>query len=431
MSSADDLPPHSEAAERNLLASLFASPEIADEVFTAVPPDALYFDHHQRVYRAMRAVAAAGRVIDLPAVSEQMAADRTDKDVRAEVVGDLARSMPFGFNWPMYAERVVELHRRRSVLRIAAELVRDVRDEVAPAAELADAAASALSAVLTAGSGETLVEMRQVFAECLRQIDERETGQKAYIPTGYAALDNYIGGFAAEKLYIIGARPGVGKTASAVNFALHAARHAPVLIFSMEMASYELGFRVLAINSRVDLTAVSGIRRLASDEVVAVAEAANHATPHGFYVDDRADLSAADIARTVRLAKKRYGVKLVVVDYLQRMKHDRRASENTAEVIEATAKALKTLARTERVPVVCLTQLNRQLENRPDPEPKMSDIRSSGGVEQEADVVMLLHPVDKPTATEQQLKVIIGKQRGGPVGEVILNYIRPYTKLED
>lgn len=424
------LPPHADTAERNLLGCVFKDPEITDELFTIVAAGDFYSYPHVAIYTAMQSLAAGGKRIDLPAVYEQLIQTKQSKDVTGPYMADLFDSVPTADNWAMYAEKVLNTSKRRKLIQAGNEMVRDATDGVDAADTLVATAAASIAKIAETGRADTVLELRDVLRDCLQKIDEQMTGQSVIIRTGYAGLDNLIGGFRPDKFYIVAARTGIGKTACAMNFALNATSQVPVLVFSMEMASYELGFRVLSIRSSVNLSRITGSVRMDSQDAGRVAQAATMPTDHGFYIDDRSNLSAREIARTVRLAKRRFGVKLVVVDYLQRMNHDA-GGDTEASQIERTAKMLKTLARDEGIPVVCLAQLNRQLESRSDNEPRISDIRGSGGVEQEADCIMLLHPVDKDSPDEQQLKVIVAKQRAGPMGEVVLNYVRPFTRLED
>lgn len=426
------IPPQCGMAETNLLGCVLCDPSITDELFTLVSPGDFYFDRNQRVYMVMQSLASTGLRIDGAAVWQRLIDMRQTKDVGDAYMVDLATAVPTANNWLMYAEKVVALSKRRQLIGAATEMIRDAQDGKSPADGLLTDAAQAIARIAASGRTDSIVELRKVLQDCLTEIDDRAMGKTTIIRTGYSSLDLMIGGFQPEKLYVIAARPGVGKTSAAVNFGLSAVDAVPVLIFSQEMGKTELGFRVLSIRSSVNLANLMGTTSasISPGDAVRVSQAAGMETNHGFYIDDRSSLTASEIARTVRLAKRRYGVKLVMIDYLQRMSHDN-GKDTEASQIEATAKALKTLSKDEKIPVVCLAQLNRQSESRSDTEPKLSDIRGSGGTEQEADCVMLLHPLDKDNQAEQQLKIIIAKQRAGPMGDVVLNYVRPFTRLED
>ena len=228
------------------------------------------------------------------------------------------------------------------------------------------------------------------------------------------------------------ARPSVGKSAIALNFALHALRQVPVLFFSQEMSRTELANRALAFAASVPLHAISGTRHPTAEEVKLLVDAAQAREECELWIDDRPNLSASEVARSVRRAMRRRNVGLVVVDYLQRMKHDRNAGETTTRQVGETAKQMKTLARACKVPVICLAQLNREVEGRGDGKPKLSDLRDSGEIEQEADIVMLLHPHQPNPAdpTTQQIDVLVEKQRNGPKSAVTLDYRRPFTRFE-
>lgn len=242
-----------------------------------------------------------------------------------------------------------------------------------------------------------------------------------------------------DGLYVTSGFLVTHNSALATNFVLNTIVNVPSLFFSMEMSRNELAARVIAIRSQVPLYAIMGNRRLRADsdddEIGRVVNLSNVPTAGTLWIDDTSHLTTAELTARVRRSVQKYGVRVVVVDYLQRMQHDVKAGDSTSRRVGETAKAMKTMARVCDVPVICLAQLNRQNVNRADTKPVLSDLRDSGEIEQEADVVMMLHPEERPADGQrpkcESISILIEKQRNGPTGEVKLDYVRPFTEFRN
>lgn len=434
MNMTDRVQPHSVEAERQVIAALFRLPECRDDLFTRVRAEDLYLDAHQTVWRTAGDMHHKGQPVELVAVAERLQAEGTMQNVGVSYLAELWDAFGIGAAWEHYAGIVRDCSTRRRLIRTCTEAARDAYDGIMSATELVGDLERGVFALGetndTDGEPVSLTEAKQ---QALWEMDDRNAGRGPRpVSTGFQPLDNIIGGFRREELIIVAARPSVGKSAIALNFALHALRQVPVLFFSQEMSRTELANRALAFGASVPLHAISGTRPPTAEEVKLLVDAAQARESCELWIDDRPNLSASEVARSTRRAMRRRGVGLVVVDYLQRMKHDRAAGDTTTRQVGETAKQMKTLARACKVPVICLAQLNREVEGRGDGKPKLSDLRDSGEIEQEADIVMLLHPhqPNPSDPTTQQIDVLVEKQRNGPKSAVTLDYRRPYTRFE-
>lgn len=428
-------PPQSVTAERQVLAAMFNSAGCRDDIFGRVRPEDFYLDAHQRIMRSAAKLFAGGHPPDMAAVAEELSRTGQLADVGgAKYLAEVWETNPTGIGWEYFASQVLETAGRRRLILACTEAARDAFDGTQSATELlADHERRVFSLGESCGDRSDPVPLTEALREAIGAIDDRLAGRgERPIPTGFQSLDQVIGGFRRGQLVVIAARPSDGKSAIALAFALNALRHVPALFFSQEMSRVELSNRVLAMRASVPLHAVDGTKPLTDAEIARLLRAADERTANELHIDDRSHLTAAEVTRKTRWAIRRHGVRMVVVDYLQRMSHDRRSGETTTRQVGDTAKAMKTLARTCDVPVICLAQLNRKPAERNDGRPKLSDLRDSGEIEQEADVVMLLHP-QPPHPSEpgkQVVEVLVEKQRNGPKSTVSLDYRRPFTRFE-
>ena len=443
MTDPTDLPPHNRDAEMFVVGAMIAHPNAIDDIAAACPPADLYFDAHRRIAEAVVALHGRRDPVDLVSVFGKLVENGQAKGVGgAEYIARVADCCGVGSGWEFYAAKVAECATRRRLIHVATEAIRDARQPCGPASELLDRVQASLFAIVTGRGSDDPVTLEDSVAKVMRDIEERLAGGRPkVIPTGYQRLDNLIGGFRPGCLYVVAARPGVGKTALSINFTLNAIGEHNVLFFSQEMSAEDLAARALAIRSQVNLSAILGNRTLkgrydGDDEMGRLAEATKVRTAGKFLIRDSAVCSPAEVARVTRKAALQMGIKVVVVDYLQRMQHDRRAGDTISSQVGASAKALKTLAMECGVPVICLAQLNRQ-SAKGGVRPDLHDLRDSGEIEQEADCVMLLHA--EPSELDengynppnQSIEVLVRKQRNGPTGDVTLDYVRRFTEFRE
>ncbi|QEL18338.1 replicative DNA helicase [Limnoglobus roseus] len=333
-----------------------------------------------------------------------------------------------------HAEQVRNAAAVRRLHRLAVEMTGLTRTSGQPAADLlADFEQKLFDIGATAASrGDGIVSADEAIAEAKGRIDERQlAGKPRGVATGYADLDEFLGGLRPGTLTIVAARPSVGKTALTAGLLLNAAAAGTSgLLVSLEMSREEIAERFLAMVSNVSLSRISGTDKLNPSELGKVCSVKVGWNGGRVWIDDRPGQTAARIASTTRRAVRRHNVGPIVIDYLQ-LVHAENARDPRHLQVGMVATRLKELARTARVPVVALAQLNREIENRTDGKPKLSDLRDSGQIEQDADSVILLHPQPAdPKALVQDVDALLEKNRNGPRGVVPLLYRRANVRFE-
>lgn len=443
----DRLPPHSLDAEKSVLASLLIDPPVADDVAVVVRADDFYSDAHQRVYRQMLALHDQNRTIDIT-----LLVDRLKATNELELVGGMAylaeivNSTPTAANAVYYADIVASKATLRSLIHASTEILRDAYDPTFEASRLLSRAEERIFAIHDQKGGGELKNMNEVLHETFDQIDKwMLEGRSTGVPTGFTDLDDLTGGLHPSELAILAARPSMGKTSLAMNIAenitLHHTNPLPVLLVSLEMARMEIAQRMLCSLGKIDGRKFrKGI--ISASERDQLVEASNDLSRAQLFIDDTASRTVTEIAATARRLKRSENLGLVIIDYLQLVEPDNSADPRQEQVAKI-ARRLKGLARELKLPVLCLAQLNRQAEATKDNRPRLSHLRESGAIEQDADVVMFIHREERfadpeelePGGGKEHLKglaeVIVGKQRNGPIGEVKLTWIDKYTRFEN
>jgi len=439
------VPPHSIEAEQSLLGALLLDNQAFDRVADLVTGEDFYRDDHRRLWRHIARLMEAGKPADVVTVSESVeASEDKDKTGGPAYLGALAQNTPSALNVRRYAELV----RERAVQRRLAQVATGIAEEALNPAgkdigQLLDEAESKIFQIAESGArrDQGLLEIKPVLAKVFERIDHlyhRENQSDVTgVPTGYARIDQMTSGLQAGDLVIIAARPSMGKTALALNIAEHVAvdNGLPVAVFSMEMSSTQLAMRMLGSIARVDQHKMR-TGRLNDKEWgdLSDAMAKLHETP--LFIDEGGALTALEVRARARRLKRQYSkLGLIVIDYLQLMAASSHG-ENRATEISEISRSLKAMAKELDVPVVALSQLNRAVDQRPDRRPVMSDLRESGAIEQDADVIMFIYRevVYKPDLPEDQrglAEVIIGKQRNGPIGTVKLTFLGQHTRFEN
>jgi replicative DNA helicase len=437
--STNRLPPHHKDAERGILGGVLRNPEILGDIQETICTDSFYFDAHRRLFAALESLTAERAQIDLVSVIERLRQRKDLEDVGGpEFIAELWEETPTGANCSYYASLVRDAAINRRMIHIANEMIRDAHDRPQPADELlAKAERMLFELAIGSAKGTDLRSAREFLFSALTAIDTRiaSGGALAGLSTGLIDLDEILGGLRPGQLVVIGARPSVGKTALAVTIGARVAlAGTPALLFSMEMPEAEIANRLLSMGSGVPMSRFTRAVRLESEEIQRLAAAAS---PAGFgdcpiWLDDSSSPTAARIATVTRKAVRRHRVGLVLVDYLQLMQPEN-LSENRALQVGTMARRMKQLARDCNVPLILLSQLNRECENRGDGKPKLSDLRESGDIEAHADVVILLHrPTDQRSeASGQLIDALIRKNRNGPTGDVTLCFLLSVMRFEN
>ena len=439
------VPPHSVEAEQSLLGGLLLDNQAFDRIADLISAGDFYRDDHRRVWRHVAKLIEAGRPADVVTVSESIeASEDRDKTGGAAYLGALAQNTPSALNIRRYAELVRERSVQRRLAQVATEIAEGALSPGGKeVGQLLDEAETRILEIGEAGArhGVGLEEIKPVLARVLERIDylyhRDNPSDVTGVPTGFNDLDSKTAGLQPGELVIIAGRPSMGKTALALNIAEHVALHTlmPVAIFSMEMSGAQLATRMLGSIARVDQHKMR-TGRLSDQEWHELSEAMGKLHDAPIFIDETAALNALELRTRARRLWRQFGGKLglVVVDYLQLMSAiNLRGGENRATEISEISRSLKALAKELHVPVIALSQLSRPVEARNDRRPMMSDLRESGAIEQDADLILFIYRdevyfPDKPE-TKGRAEVIIGKQRNGPIGKIELTFLGQHTRF--
>jgi len=438
------LPPHSIEAEQSLLGALLVDNHAFDKVGDVVTADDFYRDDHRRIFRHIAKLIEANKPADAVTVNESVeASPDKDKTGGLAYLGALAQNTPSALNIRRYAELVHERALQRRLAQVAADIAETALSPSGKEVrQLIDEAESRILEVGEHGrrGGQGFEEIQPVLARVFERIDylfhRDDKSDVTGLSTGFADLDERTAGLQQGDLVVVAGRPSMGKTAFALNVAEHAALRlgAPVAIFSMEMGATQLAMRMLGSISHVDQHKMR-TGRLSDEEWGRLSGAMEKLHDAPIYIDETPALNVLELRSRARRMYRQVGkLGLVVVDYLQLMSATQ-AGENRATEISEISRSLKALAKELDLPVMALSQLNRALEQRNEKRPMMSDLRESGAIEQDADVILFIYrdEVYFPDKLESRGKaeVIIGKQRNGPIGTVNLTFLGEHTRFEN
>ncbi len=434
------IPPHSIDAEQSLLGGLMLDENTWNDVADRVIENDFYRAEHRLIFQAMHSLAATNTPIDVVTVAEWLDNhNELDKAGGLAYIASLAENTPTAANATAYADIV----RERSVLRQLIQTGTSIagsafNPEGRTSKELLDEAEQQVFAIAEQQSrGRGFRPIKDLLTSALERIDElyRSNEPITGVSTGFTDFDAMTSGLQDSDLIIIAGRPSMGKTTFAMNIAESAAIRdkLPVAVFSMEMPGEQLAMRLLSSLGRIDQHKIR-TGKLTDEDWPRLTSAVQIMQEAKFYIDDTPALSPNEIrARCRRISRHEEKLGLIVIDYLQLMQVPGSNENRTTEISEIS-RSLKALAKELNVPVVALSQLNRSLEQRPNKRPVMSDLRESGAIEQDADVIVFIYrdevynedSPDKGTA-----EIIIGKQRNGPIGTVRLSFLGEYTKFEN
>ena len=426
------VPPYSAEAEESVLGSILLSSDAANEVLDRLSPEDFYVPAHQAIYEAIGRLYNDNQPIDAVTVSDVLRrAEELDKVGGVNYLTRILDAVPTAANINYYADVVEEHGLRRRMLRVSAEigdLALQIDEEIST---VLDTAEQKMLAVAEKRVGEGLEPLGELFKGTLEDLEALESkgSELTGVSTGLVDLDKKLAGLQRANLVIVAGRPSMGKSALATNIATHVAlNHGPVAIFSLEMARTEIVQRLLCSYGRIDSMKLR-TGQLGSKWPDLV-KAANHLYKAPIYVDDAAQVTVTDIRAKCRRLKRKTGLELVVVDYLQLMQGNNR--ENRQQEIAEISRNMKNLARELDVPVIAVSQLNRGLEARNDKRPQLGDLRESGAIEQDADVVMFIYRDEyyNPDSQERGIAdIIISKHRAGATGTVKTTFAAEYTKF--
>ena len=432
-----NLVPNAPEVEAAVLGSLMAEPDLIDEV-AGLNAELFFTPAHATVFATIRDIRANGGVPNIVATTQVLsAADRLEFVGGAGALSDmLSKSAGGPAAVEYHVQTLRDLHARRSILGAAQNMLSAASDMTQPADNVLQAAGES---VLSLSLGQSTDSMRPASAIVPSMLDELEKlmtpGQKLGVETGFKAFDFMTGGLRGGQLTIVAGRPAMGKSAFMLNMAENMARRGvPVLYFSLEMPANELATRVVLSRAETNIEVIrNGF--LDTRSKIKITEAADQFASEPMFVDDRGGLTMLDIRGRARLAVRRWGVKAIFVDYLQLVSHT--GAQSRENEVGFVSRGLKAMAMELNVPVVAAAQVNRKAEDRSDNRPKMSDLRESGSIEQDADLVCLLHrpcyyAAEQETEPDpQDAELIVAKHRAGATGKVNLVWRPRLTRFQN
>ncbi len=438
----DRLPPQNLDAEKAVLGSILLDPNMCDEVALALRPDDFYADAHQKLYASILEMHDEGRRIDATLLVE-----RLKQKGELEAVGDVAylaevaQSVPVAAHALYYAQIVQDKATMRALIHATTEILREAYDPTAEPREMVAQAEERMFRIHDMRSTSQVSNIHDVLVEAFEQIDRRlEHGGATGVPTHFRDLDNLTGGLHDSELVILAARPSMGKTALASNIAENVAikSNIPSLFVSLEMSRLELVQRMLCSQGGIDGVKFRG-GYISSKDRAELVKASAKLSKAPLFIDDTPSRTVTEIAATARRLKRQHGLGLIAIDYLQLIEPDN-ARDPRQEQVAKIARRLKGIARELKIPVLCLAQLNRQVEaGKESHRPRLSHLRESGAIEQDADVVMFVHREEYYHTREEaeklglvgQADLIVAKQRNGAIGDVKLAWLQQFTRFGD
>ena len=431
----DRIPPHNLEAEQAVLGAILLENEAIAAAMEHVTPDDFYRAAHQRIFEAMVQLSEESEPVDLVTLSTRL----KDQGLLEEVGGigyltELANSVPTAANVAYYARIIEEKAMLRRLIRTATQIAASGYSAAEDVRELISEAERRILEISNR-RGEGFVSIRDVLMDVFERVEYlyHNKGGITGIPSGYPDLDRLTSGFQKSDLIIVAARPSVGKTAFALNVAQNVGVRAKetVAIFSLEMSAAQLVQRMICAEANVDANRMR-TGRLEGDDWEKLTMAIGALSEAAIYIDDSPAITTADIRAKCRRLKQERGLGLIVIDYLQLIHGRSRHADNRQQEVSEISRSLKQIARELEVPVIALSQLSRSVEQRQDKRPLMSDLRESGSIEQDADIVAFLYRDDyynQDSDKKNIIEVIIAKQRNGPVGTVELVFLKQFNKF--
>lgn len=431
-------PPHNVEAEKAVLGAIMLHREVLHQVIPHIKPKDFYLDKHRLIYEAILSLETENEPLDVLTVSDRLKVrEQLDKVGKLPYLSELADRIPTTANAGYYAQIIREKSIVRQLITVGTEIVQEAYQEVEDVPTFLDSAEQRIFEIRQEREQKDLTSAREIVSNTFKIIEtlydrkELVTG----VPTGFDNFDKMTSGLQPSDLVILAGRPSMGKTSLALNMASNAAlQHGrSVAIFSLEMSKEQLMMRVLCSQARVDAGRLR-TGQMKDNDIPKLTETASRIAQSHIYIDDGGNASVLEMRSKCRRMKMEIGnLGLIVIDYLQLMKGDNNEKSREQE-ISNISRGLKGLAKELHVPVLALSQLNRSLERRPDKRPIMSDLRESGAIEQDADVILFVYRdevYNEDTEDKGIAELIIGKQRNGPIGTVKMRFFNEYTRFDN
>ncbi|MBL0700711.1 MAG: replicative DNA helicase [Desulfosarcina sp.] len=433
------LPPQNIEAEENLISAILLDNDVLNDVVEVVAPDDFYRSSHKVIYEAITELYSKNEPVDLITLTNILKeCGKLDEVGGATYIAGIVDTVPLAVNAQYYAKIIHDKACLRRLIEKANEISRRCYEDRGDVDEVIGFAEKSVFEIAENKIRPSFFSISRLVDDNIAALEEQQ-GNKALltgVPSGFKEFDKLTSGFQGSDLIILAARPGMGKTALALNIARNAAveGNISVAVFSLEMSKEQLSMRLLCSEARVDSSRVRG-GFLGDDDWLKLTDAASVLTSAPIFIDDSPDITSLSIRAKSRRLKMDNDLGLVVIDYLQLMRGNSRAERRDLEISEIS-RSLKALAKELDIPVVALSQLNRKLEERGDKRPLLSDLRESGALEQDADLVAFIYRdevynKDENNPQKGTSEIILAKHRNGAVGKVSLTFLSAYTRFED
>jgi replicative DNA helicase len=438
-SSQQIIPPQNVEAEQSVLGAILLENEALPKALEILRPEDFYRESHRRIFLGLISLFEKNEPADIITLSETLKAQQSLEHVGGSAyLAELAEKIPTAANIEYYCRIVRQKSILRTLITTATTIVTKASDGQGDVEDILDFSEKTIFEIAQHQIKPTFYPLRDVIKQTFKHIENIYENKQLItgVPTGFTDLDSLTSGFQPSDLIIIAGRPSMGKTAFCLNIAQHAATEGsvPTAIFSLEMSKEQLSLRMLCSEARIDNHKLrSGF--IAESDWGKLSMSAGRLAASPIFIDDTPGLSVFDMRAKARRLKAEHNLGLIIVDYLQLMTGSRTRSDSREQEISEISRSLKALAKELHVPVIALSQLNRRVEDRVDKRPHMADLRESGAIEQDADVILFIYrdEVYHPDAEDSKGKaeIIIGKQRNGPTGDVILTFRNEYTRFEN
>lgn len=429
------IPPHNKEAEQAVIASIFIDDKALDKVVDKIKPEDFYIPAHQNLYRRIIQLQEQGKPVDVVTVMGVMTDEELAKSGGVEYISSLVDIIPTSANVGYYADLVRDRATLRQLIGVAVEMTEacyEQPDNVADVVESAEKRIFSLAEHKLKSGVEHIGTLMHETIDMLEKLFQR-SDQLSGVSTGFKDLNEITNGLQRSDLIIVAGRPAMGKTAFSLNIAMNASSldQKSVAFFSLEMSSHQLAQRLLSAQAGVDSGKLRA-GRFTMEEWQKLSGAAGSLNDMQLYIDDTPSITPLELRAKCRRLKREHGLDLIFVDYLQLMGSNK--GDNREQQISDISRSLKALAKELDVPIIALSQLNRSVEQRQDKRPLVSDLRESGAIEQDADIIVFLYRdevYNQNTPEPGVAEVIIAKHRNGPTGTVRLSFIKEYMLFKD
>jgi replicative DNA helicase len=429
------VPPHNLEAEQAILGGILINNDALNQVVDIVSGKDFYREAHAHIFEGMLTLYNRDDPVDLITLSQVLKErDALDRVGGTDYLASLAEATSTSAGIMYHTEIVKDLSTRRGLINQCSHIAEVCFQPTNDTEEILDLAEQSIFEIAERNIDQNFLPLNEVVKKSFKKIETIRDDKITGISTGFTDLDDLTAGLQPSDLIIIAGRPSMGKTALALNIAYNAAleEKTGVAVFSLEMSMLQLGIRLLGADAMIDAWKLRK-GALQDDDYLRLTDSANRLSELPFYIDDTSGLSALEIKAKARRLKKKHDISLLIIDYLQLMQSKKSAESRQLEISDIS-RSLKALAKDLDIPVLAISQLNRKVEDRPNKRPMLADLRESGAIEQDADLIVFIYREELYNRTEEnkgKAELIIAKHRNGPTGMVNLTFREKYTKFEN